>query len=345
MKKNFIAVAAMTIIASSCQKALLLSVKQNTPVNNFEEMWKGYDQWYGMFQVRHINWDSVYAVYRPQVNDQMNNTQLYDVLSKLITPLNDIHAFLQPTTDGLPRYESSVFFRNNKVQKNFSIALIQQKYIPSLTTIDEKFHYGIINNDGSNIGYIHFGEFGMPISFYKTQMNTVMTALKNCKAIIVDIRNHTGGDDEVSRYLAGLFAAEKKLFMTVRKRSGNGRNDFTKPQYWYVDKEGSAQFTKPVVLLTTRWTASAGETFTWAMNTQTHIIQMGDTTAGGFSDVISRELPNGWLYFVGVGDYRNDNGKSEEGIGVAPKQYFVNTEADIAAGVDKVLEAAIEKLN
>lgn len=344
MKRNFIALAAIVITASSCQKALLLSVKQNTPVNNFEEMWKGYDQWYGMFQARHVNWDSLYTVYRPQVNDQMNNTQLYDVLSKLITPLNDIHAFLQPTSDGLPRYESSVFFRNNKVQKDFSIALIRQKYIPSLATIDEKFHYGVIDKDGSNIGYIHFGEFGMPISFYRMQMNTVMNALKNTKAIIVDIRNHTGGDDEVSRYLAGLFAAEKKLFMTVRKRSGTGRTDFTEPQYWYVDKEGAAQFTKPVVLLTSRWTASAGETFTWAMNTQPHIMQVGDTTAGGFSDVISSELPNGWLYFVGVGDYRNGNGESEEGIGVAPKQYIVNTAADITAGVDIVLEAAIEKL-
>jgi carboxyl-terminal processing protease len=69
---------------------------------------------------------------------------------------------------------------------------------------------------------------------------------------------------------------------------------------------------------------------------------MGDTTAGGFSDVISRELPNGWLYFVPVGDYRNADGGSEEGRGVAPKIVLVNTKEDIQSGRDKVLEAAIQ---
>ncbi len=171
-----------------------------------------------------------------------------------------------------------------------------------------------------------------------------MSTLKNTKAMIVDIRNHAGGDDEVSRYIAGWFAKEPALFMTTRKRNGPGRNDFTEPDAWYVDKQGDDQYTKPVALLTTRWTSSAGETFTWAMNTQQQVSQIGDTTAGGFTDVISRELPNGWLYFVGVGDYRNANGKSEEGIGVAPKIFAINTKAGIDAGKDNVLGKAIEYL-
>jgi C-terminal processing protease CtpA/Prc len=304
-------------------------------------MWKGYDEWYGMFETRHINWDSLYQVYRPQVHDNMNNQQLYDVLSKLITPLNDAHAFLQPTSDGLPRYESSEFFRTHTVQQDFSISVIRNAYIPSLVSVDTMLHYGII--DG-NIGYIHFGEFGMPLDFYENQLGKIMKELQNTKAMIVDIRNHAGGDDQVSRYIAGWFTQERKLFMTVRKRNGPSHQDFTNPQYWYTDKQVDSPYLKPVILLTTRWTASAGETFTWAMNTQPHIVQMGDTTAGGFTDVISRELPNGWLYFVGVGDYRNADGKSEEGIGVAPAIYKVNSKTDIEAGKDPVLEAAIERL-
>ena len=323
----------------SCQRTLLEPVKENTPVNNFEEMWKGYGQWYGGFEVRNINWDSLYSVYRPQVNNNMSNAQLYAVLCKLITPLNDIHAFLQPTSDGLARYESSEFFRTNKVQQDFSIDVVKKHYLPSMVTVDENLHYGIL---GGNIGYIHFGECGMPVSFYRQKMGGIMNELKETKAMIVDIRNHAGGDDEVSQYIAGLFASERKLFMTVRKRNGSGRNEFTAPQNWYVEKQGSYQYTKPVVLLTTQWTASAGETFTWAMNTQPHVTQLGDTTAGGFTDVISRELPNGWLYFVGVGDYRNANGQSEEGKGVAPKITAINTPADMAAGTDKVLQKAID---
>ena len=341
MKRTIISVTIVITGFISCQKILLPEQSINTPVNNFDEMWKGYNAWYGTFEVRHVNWDSLYSIYRPQVNNNMSNTELYTVLSKLISPLNDIHAFLQPTRDGLPRFESNEFVRLHKVQQGFSLEVIKQEYLSSLITIDENLHYGIL--DG-NIGYINFSAFDMPVNFYEHQMNTIMTALKNTKAIIIDIRNHGGGDDMVSRYIAGWFAQERKLFMTVRKRNGPEHNDFGAPENWYVDKQGSYQYTNPVKILTTRWTASAGETFTWAMNTQSQVKQMGDTTAGGFTDVISRELPNGWLYFVGIGDYRNANGISEEGKGVAPATYVINTKEDIDHKKDKVLKAAIDSI-
>jgi hypothetical protein len=68
-------------------------------------------------------------------------------------------------------------------------------------------------------------------------------------------------------------------------------------------------------------------------------------TSGGFSDVIARELPNGWLYFVSIGDFRNAEGKSEEGKGIVPAITSTNTKEDIDNGKDKVLELAIAKLN
>jgi C-terminal processing protease CtpA/Prc len=227
------------------------------------------------------------------------------------------------------------------VQKDFSISNIKANYIPGLKTVDTSLHYGIA---ADNIGYIHFGEFGMPVKFYQQQMATIMPALANTRGLVIDIRNHAGGDDEVSRFIAGWFAAEKKLFMTVRKRNGRGRNDFTSPQSWYTDPQTGTPYTKPICVLTTRWTTSAGETFTWALNTQSHVTHMGDTTAGGFSDVVSRELPNGWLYFVSVGDYRNATGQSEEGKGIAPAIRIINLPEEVAAGKDKVLEAALQHL-
>jgi len=341
MKQVYYIITIALTFLTSCQKVLLPEVSTNTPITNFEEMWKGYDKYYGLFETHHINWDSLYQANRPLVNNNMNETQLYDVLCRLIKPLNDPHVFLQPTSQHLPRYESSVFFRENKVQQDFSIELIKNNYLPQLITIDDQLHFGVLPG---NIGYLHFGEFGMPVSFYKMQLDKILDSLKDTKGLIIDIRNHGGGDDEVSRYVAGRFAKESKLFMTVRKRNGPKHTDFTDPQSWYVQPEGNP-YTRPIVLMTTRWTTSAGETFTWAMNTQSYVTQIGDTTAGGFTDLISRELPNGWLYFTGVGDYRNAEGKSEEGIGVAPVKRIVNTEEDIQNGKDEVLEEAMRMLN
>lgn len=326
-------------VLSSCQKMLIGNPAPNTPVANFDALWQGYSDWYGLFGVNNVNWDSLYQVSRPSIHNEMTNEELYQSLCALIKPLNDIHVFLQPTSGGLPRYESSVFFRTHKVQEDFSLSLLRQKYLTGMVSIDTNLQYGFLPG---NLGYLHFGEFGMPRSFYQQKLPAILEQLKDTRGLIIDIRNHGGGDDEVSRYIAGLFASSKQLFMTVRKRNGTGRMQFTAPQEWYVEPAAKGGYVKPIVLLTTRWTASAGETFTWAMNTQAHVQQMGDTTAGGFSDVISWELPNGWLYFVPVGDYRNADGKSEEGRGVAPKIVLVNTKEDIQSGLDKVLEAAIQ---
>jgi carboxyl-terminal processing protease len=240
-------------VLASCQKTLIGNTAPNTPVANFDALWQGYSDWYGLFGVNKLNWDSLYRVSRPTIHNDMTNEELYQSLCALIKPLNDIHVFLQPTTDGLPRYESSVFFRTHQLQEDFSLSLLRQKYLTGMVSIDTNLHYGFLQG---NLGYLHFGEFGMPLSFYQKQVPAILEKLKDTRGLVVDIRNHGGGDDEVSRYIAGLFAADKKLFMTVRKRNGRDRMQFTEPQQWYVDPAAKGRYIKPIVLLTTRWTAS-----------------------------------------------------------------------------------------
>ena len=57
--RTIVLISAIAIMFASCQKALLGSVTTNTPQYNFEEMWKGYDELYGMFPVKNIDWDSL----------------------------------------------------------------------------------------------------------------------------------------------------------------------------------------------------------------------------------------------------------------------------------------------
>ena len=73
-------------------------------------------------------------------------------------------------------------------------------------------------------------------------------------------------------------------------------------------------------------------------------MHVGDTTTGAFSDAVTRQLPNGWLYSISVGDYRDAENRSFESIGLAPDILVENSAADLAAGEDKMLEAAIQAL-
>jgi len=171
-----------------------------------------------------------------------------------------------------------------------------------------------------------------------------LAKLNDTKGIVVDIRDNPGGNDATAQYVAGRFAASRHLYMNVRKKNGPGHFDFTNVIPWHVEPTGGTRYIKPVILLTSRWTESAGETFTLAMNELENITQMGDYTSGGFSDNIARELPNGWFYFMSIGDYRAADGESYEGIGIQPEIELVNSKEDILSSTDKVLEKAIEML-
>jgi len=201
--------------------------------------------------------------------------------------------------------------------------------------------YGYVGND---IGYMHIEGFADLAKGYMEPMDTVIDYFKDAKAMIMDMRGGYGGQDVAAQYVAGRFADKSRPYQISKVRNGKKRTDFTEPYTWYVKPEGEKQFLKPVIILTHRATLSARETFCLAMKVLPNVTFMGDTTSGGFSDAFYRELPNGWGYQVGVGDWRNANGLSHEGIGLIPDTIVLNKKSDLLKGKDHVLETAIAKL-
>jgi C-terminal processing protease CtpA/Prc len=228
-----------------------------------------------------------------------------------------------------------------KVQTDFSAAQISEHYLISAAQYADHIWYGKLPG---NIGYIRMDVFADPKKFLGDAFDEILNELKDCQGIVFDIRKLEGGEDRLAKYVAGRFAAEVKLYMTSRKRNGPAHDDFETETRWYVNPEGDYQYTKPVVLLTGRFTASAGETFTWAMNENDNVIQVGDTTLGAFSDIMAMELPNGWIHTIAVGDYRNASGENLEGIGIAPEYYAKSSRAETLSGIDRGLDKALELL-
>lgn len=176
-------------------------------------------------------------------------------------------------------------------------------------------------------------------------MEKITAEIIEANGVIIDIRGFYGGYDPVSQYIAGCFSTSRKPYMTTRKRNGANHTDFTAITTWEVEPQTSNPFGKPVVLLTSRFTQSAGETFALAMREMEHVQIIGDTTAGSFSDNPNFEMFNGWMFSVSVGDYRAADGTSFEGIGLAPDQYEITRKEDLLAGKDITLEKAIALLS
>lgn len=334
----------LTLVAislfSSCEKMILGEPEVNSQANNFELFWTDFDQHYGLFGVRGWNWDSIYQVYEPQVSDVTPDSTLWTYFKEMIEYLDDSHTFVyDPKNDD---FYASGDTRAEQAEREFSLALITSAFVDDFTLMKDTEEFGYGKMKGKNIGYIFIGDMeeGDP-----ADIDIAIDALSETEAIIFDIRYNGGGFDEFSARIAGAFADKEELIYTVQTKSGPGPNEFDEIREYYTEPIGDVQYLKPVILLTDAYTVSAAEIFLFHMNAFDHVTQVGDTTAGDFSDTsILRFLPNGWVYQYSIQKFLLPDGSSLDGLGHVPDIYVQNSEADIQAGNDLVITEALEFL-
>jgi carboxyl-terminal processing protease len=123
--------------------------------------------------------------------------------------------------------------------------------------------------------------------------------------LIVDVSFNGGGSDLISLQLAGRFADRTRLALTKQWHRPQGRLPQGRlpqgrlpqerlPQAWEVAPLGAQRYLKPVYVLTSDLTGSAGETFTLMMRAFPHVIHAGQSTQGALSDILERPLGGGF---------------------------------------------------
>lgn len=337
MKKGIVLIVLVSLF--SCTSFILGEDEPITQTNNFEVFWNDFDQHYSLFTVRNTDWDQLYEVYRPQVNDAISDDELWDILSNLIEHLDDSHTVLY---DGNGTSYRSGYALNEQSTNEISEELIVSKYLDFITTVasEDELSYGKIKD--KNIGYLYLGAMDgeNPSVIYE-----VLNEVNVYDALILDIRQNTGGDDRYSAQIAEAFSDGIHFIYTVQTRNGVGHDDFDAKKNYYTSFNESQAYLKPVLVLTDRKTISSGEVFLLHMKSFNHVIQVGDTTAGDFSTGSNmRFLPNAWHYNYSIQKFLLPNGESLDGIGHIPNVYVKNTESDINSLQDKVLEKAIQYL-
>ncbi len=328
------------ILFSSCDKMLLDDEISNNTVANFNSLWNEFDTKYGLFRIKSIDWDSVYSVYRPQINEQSSDAELYNVLTNMLSTLNDNHVALVPTDSKYPFFQSGILGTMDSIT-DFDLEIVKSNYLTNPKFEVPFFTYGLLPN---NIGYIHIEGFSDLPKNLKKPMTNILNNLKETDGIVIDVRGGYGGEDLAGQYIAGCFTENSILYMKTRVKSGIGKDDFTEFENWYIKPEGDFQYLKPIVVLTHRFTISARETYCLAMKVLPQVIFVGDTTSGAFSNQINRELPNGWGYSVSIGEWVDENEISYEGKGLVPDFVVQNKKQDILNGKDEALEKAIDIL-
>jgi C-terminal processing protease CtpA/Prc len=206
-----------------------------------------------------------------------------------------------------------------------------------------RINYGFekIERLPGNIGYVEFRGFLDPEGGADT-VASVFNFLSNTDAIIFDLRQNGGGDPAMVALICSyLFGAEPVHLNDLHWREGKGE----RVEEFWTRKEvaGKRYANKDVYVLTSNYTFSGAEEFTYNLKNLKRATIIGETTGGGANPGGGNRLSEHFGAFIPTGRAVSPITKTNwEGMGVEPD---VKVSAEQALKVAQVmaLKKTVEK--
>jgi hypothetical protein len=323
-------VLIVSVLFSSCEKLVFEDDPSTDNVTSFDYCWSELDRKYSLFDHKQVDWDAIYTQYRPQVNDDMSRVELFDVMGAMLNELRDGHVNLRSDFD-ISRYER--WFSD--FPANYNSDVLIREYWGSYR-IDGPLIHTIIDS----VGYIRYSTFGADIP--SETLDRVYFRFRGLKGMIIDIRNNEGGNPANAFNFLERIVNEERLIYRHAFKTGPGREDFEPLQDIFLKPEyEKVRFDGEVIILTNRRCYSASTYFAAMCIAFDNVIQMGDRTGGGGGVPAGSELPNGFhVNYSSSISFLPDGTALEDGI--EPDFFVESPDEELAQGIDRILETALD---
>ncbi|VBB48278.1 Peptidase S41 [uncultured Paludibacter sp.] len=334
MKKTYFLFIAITVFGfQACMHEP--DTEPNTAQGNFDAVWKIIDTRYCYLDYKHINWDSIYLVYSPKIKDVKSRYDLFDLFGNMLNELRDGHVNLYSGFD-----KSRYWKWYTDYPANFDWGIIKsERYLGDNYRIASALRYNKIA-DGK-VGYVYYESFAE--NFNNSNMSYIFDIFKDCKGIIIDVRNNGGGLLTNAELMASYFFKEKTLTSYIIHKTGTGHSDFSEPVPIYTEPNTILQWQRKVIILTNRMSYSATNDFICIMQYAPNATIIGDQTGGGGGLPFSSELPNGWMIRFSTSPTLNAE-KQQIEWGISPDIKVDMSPADAANGYDTIIETAVKEI-
>ncbi len=306
------------------------------PRGNFESLWQTVNEKYTFFELKNIDWDSVYTHYSPMVQNDISEMELFGILDSMLYDLRDGHVNLVAPFNLSRNWNWYLEFPDN-----FDEDVIERFYLGDDYKIAGGLQYTIIDS----IGYIYYGSFSS--GFTQNNLDAVFEFMKGTKGLIVDVRHNGGGALGNAFALARRLAQTEREAMVTFEKTGPGHDDFDNGLGYSIGPSDGVNYDGEVIILTNRRCYSATNTFAGLLFGFDNVRQVGDWTGGGGGIPVDNELPNGWRYrfsattsLIPIGDTAFFNIEQ----GVPPDINVEVTETQLASGFDAILETGLSLL-
>lgn len=306
---------------------------KNDPIYNFEVFWNTFNEHYAFMEHKNINWQETYDKNKLLVTEDTTNYELFSIMTEMLTPLADSHVNLFiPETKwwSHPEGEIENYLKNSFLSDLLSIT---ENYILDnnefIETGNGKILYGKMNNDTGYmclLGSQGFGDGSLEYDLEELNnaLDLMVDYFDGLETIIIDNRYNQGGYDECMLAVANRFT-DDEVFAYSKKAKNN--DSYTSKINKYIEPSDMKNFNnKNIKVLTSPITVSAGEILVLAIRALNNSEIIGMDTKGCLSDLLFKELPNGWGITLSNEIYEShDNkifeNKGELGKGIIPDIY------------------------
>ena len=320
-----------------------LSRKQKKdPLYNFEILWHTFNEQYAYFDVRSTDWEQSYKKYKPQINNNTTDAELYSIVYAMLDEIGDGHVDLEAPDKIIDKAYELTDMEDDDVSFKELWMSIAHYYVDDLKTHNyTKSVWGKINDQ---VGYLQVNDMAAQAYYgitpdmtkreaqklyeramYKSDnhmqdetdgmhrtMQKVLKDLEGVKHIILDVRFNGGGFDTVSFEIIRALTTEAFIGFKKYARQGTA----TTEPYLYEVTPAENAFTGTVHILQSSFSASATETMLLASMQMPNVLRVGSASEGILSDALEKVLPNGWSFYMSNEAYETPDGVNYENKGI-----------------------------
>jgi carboxyl-terminal processing protease len=186
-------------------------------------------------------------------------------------------------------------------------------------------------------GVIWFSNWLVPLV---RQVDSAVDAYRGLDGMVLDLRRNSGGVAAMVGGVAGHFTPRPDTLGINQTRTS--RLVFVaNPRKATSDGRSVTPYAGPVAILIDELSGSASEIFAAGMRSIGRVRIFGATSIGGVLPASWDRLPNGDVLYHAIGEFITPSGERLEGKGVVPDEPVTVTRADLLAGRDPVINAAM----
>ena len=180
---------------------------------------------------------------------------------------------------------------------------------------------------------------GEQLKLLDDALEEIFVAFRQKRAILLDLTHNQGGFDAASDLIASRFADQTRHALTIEMFGV----PTTQAERVLVVPSTRARFTRPVFVLTSEVTVSAGEGLVAMLRAFPHVTHVGQPTRGYLSGILNKPLPASLAASVTSQIIRTADGASYEAHGIPPQvRVEVFPPTDVLGGYPRALQTTVD---